>query len=115
MILRHAFSPPNNTRLSHVCGPTDQHLRTIETALQVKISRRQEHFRIEGAAHQPELPPGPLEWLDWDPRGRLIALSGGRVWAATVADGRVSRFGELLDLRGDRPEEREPPDHARRW
>ncbi len=49
MILRHAFTPANNTRLAHLCGPTDEHLRTIETALQVKISRRQEHFKVEGA------------------------------------------------------------------
>lgn len=48
MILRHAFSPLNNTRLAHLCGPMDEHLRTIETALQVRISRRQEHFRVEG-------------------------------------------------------------------
>lgn len=48
MIVRHSFSPPNNTRLSHLCGPTDEHLRTLETALQVRIGHRQEHFRIEG-------------------------------------------------------------------
>ncbi|HSH90499.1 MAG TPA: PhoH family protein [Ramlibacter sp.] len=49
MILRHSFSPPNNNRLSHLCGPTDEHLRTIELALQVKIQHRNEQFRIEGA------------------------------------------------------------------
>ncbi|MGZ5180928.1 MAG: PhoH family protein [Ramlibacter sp.] len=49
MILRHAFAPPNNTRLAHLCGPTDEHLRTLETALQVKIGHRQEHFKVEGA------------------------------------------------------------------
>ncbi len=48
MILRHAFSPPNNTRLAHLCGPLDEHLRTIEEGLQVKIGRRQQHFRVEG-------------------------------------------------------------------
>jgi phosphate starvation-inducible protein PhoH and related proteins len=48
LILRHAFSPLNNTRLMHLCGAMDEHLRTIETALQVRISHRQEHFRIEG-------------------------------------------------------------------
>jgi phosphate starvation-inducible protein PhoH and related proteins len=48
LILRHAFAPPNNTRLAHLCGPTDEHLRTIETALQVKISHRQEQFKVEG-------------------------------------------------------------------
>jgi phosphate starvation-inducible PhoH-like protein len=48
MIVRHSFSPPNNTRLAHLCGPTDQHLRTVEAALSVRIGHRQEHFRIEG-------------------------------------------------------------------
>ena len=48
MILRHAFTPANNTRLAHLCGPTDEHLRTIEQALQVKITRRQEQFKVEG-------------------------------------------------------------------
>jgi len=90
-------------------------------ALQIVISRRldnlkyREHFRVEGAAAEPELPPGPLEWLDWDSRGRLLALSGGRVWAAEVAENRVDRFTELLDLRGDKPEERTPPNHATKW
>ena len=30
MILKHTFSPASNTRLAHMCGPTDEHLRTIE-------------------------------------------------------------------------------------
>ncbi|NPC55988.1 PhoH family protein [Caenimonas soli] len=49
MILRHSFSPPSNSRLAHLCGPTDEHLRTIETALQVRIQHRQEQFKIDGA------------------------------------------------------------------
>ena len=48
MILRHTFSPPSNARLSHLCGPTDEHLRTVETALQVKIAHRHEQFKIDG-------------------------------------------------------------------
>ena len=48
MILRHLFSPPNNTRLSNLCGPTDQHLRSIEQALEVKIAHRHEQFKVEG-------------------------------------------------------------------
>ncbi|MCM2253932.1 MAG: PhoH family protein [Ramlibacter sp.] len=48
MILKHAFSPASNTRLAHLCGPTDEHLRTIETALQVSIAHRSEQFKIEG-------------------------------------------------------------------
>ncbi len=48
MILRHTFSPPDNTRMSHLCGPMDAHIRTIEAALQVKVAHRFEQFRIEG-------------------------------------------------------------------
>ncbi|MCW5637940.1 MAG: PhoH family protein [Rubrivivax sp.] len=48
MILRHAFTPLDNARLAHLCGPLDEHLRTIERALGVAISRRQEAFRVEG-------------------------------------------------------------------
>ena len=48
MILRHLFSPPNNTRLSHLCGAMDEHLRTIEIALQVKIAHRHEQFKVDG-------------------------------------------------------------------
>ncbi|MEO7129291.1 MAG: PhoH family protein [Rhodoferax sp.] len=48
MILRHTFSPPNNTRLGHLCGPMDEHLRTIEAALQVSIAHRHEQFKVDG-------------------------------------------------------------------
>ena len=49
MILRHTFTPPNNTRLAHLCGPMDEHLRTIEAGLQVAIAHRHEQFKIDGA------------------------------------------------------------------
>ena len=52
MILRHTFTPPNNTRLGHLCGPTDVHLRTIEAALQVSIAHRFEQFKVEGPKAQ---------------------------------------------------------------
>ncbi|MBV8604115.1 MAG: PhoH family protein [Pelomonas sp.] len=48
MILKHALLPPDNKRLAHLCGSLDEHLRTIEQGLGVRLSRRQELFRIEG-------------------------------------------------------------------
>ncbi|MFM9880729.1 MAG: PhoH family protein [Burkholderiaceae bacterium] len=48
MILRHIFTPPNNTRLAHLCGSVDEHLRSIEQALEVKIAHRHEQFKVEG-------------------------------------------------------------------
>ncbi len=48
MILRHTFTPHNNLRLGHLCGPADVHLRTIEAALQVGIAHRHEQFKVDG-------------------------------------------------------------------
>ena len=48
MILRHTFTPHNNTRLTHLCGPSDAHLRTIEVGMQVKIAHRHEQFKVDG-------------------------------------------------------------------
>ena len=48
MILRHTFTPHNNTRLTHLCGPADAHLRTIEVALEVSIAHRHEQFKVDG-------------------------------------------------------------------
>jgi phosphate starvation-inducible PhoH-like protein len=48
LILKHTFSPPDNARMGHLCGPMDSHLRNIEVALQVKVAHRFEQFRIDG-------------------------------------------------------------------
>ena len=49
MIIRHQFSPSSNTRLGNLCGALDEHLRTIETGLQVKIAHSHEKFKIDGS------------------------------------------------------------------
>lgn len=54
LILRHAFLPANNQRLAHLCGSLDEHLRSIESSLDVAISRRNESFRVEGGKRQAE-------------------------------------------------------------
>jgi phosphate starvation-inducible PhoH-like protein len=52
LILRHLFSPHDNKRLTHLCGPMDEHLRTIEAALQVSIAHRHEQFKVDGPKQQ---------------------------------------------------------------
>ena len=54
MILRHEFEPADNRRLSHLCGPLDEHLRSIEQALGVRLARRGAQLRIEGPRAQAE-------------------------------------------------------------
>jgi phosphate starvation-inducible PhoH-like protein len=63
VILRHAFIPSDNQRLAHLCGPLDEHLREIESALDVTITRRNESFRIEGGKAQAERAVALLQQL----------------------------------------------------
>ena len=47
--IQFALEPVDNTLLSNLCGALDENLRQIETALEVSISHRAEHFSVEGA------------------------------------------------------------------
>ena len=42
------LSPVDNTLLANLCGPLDENLRQIETALDVSIARRGERFTVRG-------------------------------------------------------------------
>ena len=53
--LQFSMEPLDNTRLSNLCGAFDENLRQIETALEVIISRRGEHFSVQGETRQAEL------------------------------------------------------------
>ena len=43
-----SFTPVDNQRLANLCGALDENLRQVETALDVNIARRGEHFSISG-------------------------------------------------------------------
>jgi phosphate starvation-inducible PhoH-like protein len=47
-----SFAPVDNRRLANLCGALDENLRQIETALDVAITRRGEHFTVSGAAER---------------------------------------------------------------
>jgi phosphate starvation-inducible PhoH-like protein len=63
VIRRHTLAPVDNRRLSHLCGPLDEHLRTIEGALGVTLGRRDAQFRIEGPKDAVERAQALLERL----------------------------------------------------
>ncbi len=103
VILRHAFTPLSNTRLAHLCGPMDEHLRTIEGGLQVAISHRQEQFKIDGAKKHAERALAVLQalyeiaarpiradtvqlMLAGDERAGLEAADGSRLLSTRRAD-----------------------------
>jgi phosphate starvation-inducible PhoH-like protein len=49
LIRRYHLAVADSRRLAHLCGPLDAHLREVESALELRISRRDAEFRIEGA------------------------------------------------------------------
>jgi phosphate starvation-inducible PhoH-like protein len=71
VIVRHAFTPPDNERLAHLCGALDEHLRAIEVGLNVTVSHRHEHFRVEGGKLQAQRAMALLESL-YERSGRPI-------------------------------------------
>jgi phosphate starvation-inducible PhoH-like protein len=54
-MLEFSLSPVDNVRLNKLCGALDENLRQVETALEVIISRRGEHFNVRGEVHKTEL------------------------------------------------------------
>ncbi|HNP25653.1 MAG TPA: PhoH family protein [Nitrosomonas sp.] len=50
-----SFTPADNQRLANLCGALDENLKQVETALDVTISRRGEHFSLHGESDQTQL------------------------------------------------------------
>ncbi len=114
MILRHAFIPLDNERLSHLCGATDEHLRAIEDALSVKLTRRNESFRIEGTKREAERAAALLQRLyeragkPIPPETLQLALAEATSDAApagegAAVDGEVVLHTRRADLQGRTP------------
>ncbi len=117
MIRRHTVVPADNRRLAHLCGPLDEHLRSIEAALGVTLVRREAQFRIEGprdAVARTAAMLDKLHELAVHPIGarRLqLALLEAREGAAPApgdapaadADGRIVLHTRHTDLAGRTP------------
>ena len=113
MILRHTFSPPDNTRMAHLCGPMDSHIRSIEAALQVKVAHRFEQFRVEGPKAKAQRAMEVLQALYEMARGPIppeqvqLMLSGDTALQAMLTQAAAGawtaeRFGPLAHAgRGD--------------
>ena len=97
MLLRHSFSPPDNARLAHLCGPLDEHLRGIEAAFGVTLSRRAEHFRIEGARGVPQQVAELLESLYGQAERPLSAELVQLAITSSLAKAQRNRRGKPTD------------------
>ncbi len=109
MIVRHTFTPHNNTRLSHLCGPMDAHLRTIEAALQVSIAHRHEQFKVDGpkakAARAMEVLQALYEMAEHPIAADKIQLmlAGDGESLTTGEDGKLVLHTRRADLRARTP------------
>jgi phosphate starvation-inducible PhoH-like protein len=95
LILRHSFEPRDNTRLAHLCGSLDEHLRSIEHSLEVSVSRRNEFFRIEGAKahaeHAMDLLMALYEQAQQPIDAQQLQLALVQVGAGSAPEGFASR------------------------
>ena len=66
LILKHDFSPADNVRLAHLCGPLDENLRQIEIAFDIAIRRRAQSFTLEGTRARSALALLQALWLRAD-------------------------------------------------
>ena len=108
MILRHTFTPHNNTRLTHLCGPADAHLRTIEVALQVGIAHRHEQFKVDGpkarATQAMELLQALYEMADHPiTEDYLQLMLAGDTALVEAPEGAIVLNTRRADLRGRTP------------
>ena len=108
MILRHTFTPHNNTRLTHLCGPADVHLRTIEVALQVSIAHRHEQFKVDGpkakATQAMELPQALYEIAERAiPEDHIQLMLAGDTALVEAPEGAIVLNTRRADLRGRTP------------
>jgi phosphate starvation-inducible PhoH-like protein len=108
VILRHTFIPHNNTRLTHLCGPADVHLRTIEVALSVSIAHRHEQFKVDGpkakATQAMELLQALYEMADHPiPEDHLQLMLAGDTELLEAPDDAIVLNTRRADLRGRTP------------
>src|SRR5258706_8918884 len=68
-----SFTPVDNQRLANLCGTLDENLKQIESAFDVSIARRGEHFSISGAPEPSRLAAEALQRF-YEQAGRNLGL-----------------------------------------
>ncbi len=106
MLVRHTFTPLNNSRLTHLCGPLDEHLRRIEEALSVTIAHRHEQFKVDGPKAKATRAMEVLQAL-YEMAARPIEPAKVQLVLATdpthAADGSITLQTRRADLTGRTP------------
>jgi hypothetical protein len=87
----------------------------IRLAMNRSISgfKYKESFTVVRGDHRVDL--RGAEWADWDRRGRLVFVRGGRIFASDLRAFPELEETELADLNPLKPAALAAPDWARRW
>jgi phosphate starvation-inducible PhoH-like protein len=102
VILRHAFIPVDNARLAHLCGSMDGHLRDIEAAMDVAITRRNESFKVEGTKVQAERAVALLQSL-YDRAGEAFSPANFQLALVQAAAEPAPKRGAAARAEADAP------------
>ena len=99
-----SFSPVDNQRLANLCGALDENLRQIETALDVVIARRGEHFALTGDPEQARLAAQALQKF-YAQSKRHLSLEDVQLGLIEVTSaGSAQAPAETLQLKTRRPD-----------
>ena len=88
-----SFTPVDNQRLANLCGALDENLMQIESAFDVSIARRGEHFSISGAADTARLAADALQ--------RFYQLASHNVSLEEIQLGLIEISGAAARASGD--------------
>ncbi len=102
LIVKQHFSPPDNVRLAHLCGPLDENLRQIEAAFDVAIRHRDHEFSIDGARARSAL---SLLQVLWQRADAALSVDDIQLELTQAAQGQEPKLGAGSD---------EPVLHTRR-
>ena len=109
-----SFTPVDNHRLANLCGPLDENLRQIETALDVGIARRGEHFALSGTLERARIAAKVLQDFygkAQDPLSRdmvqLALIEAGHQGAAHATIPAPALITRKPDLHGRTPRQNE--------
>jgi hypothetical protein len=72
-------------------------------------------FQLKGELLKAQVPVEGAEWADWDHRGRLVYVCGGKLFAVEIEGPGLLEPRELADFNDARPEPKEAPAWAREW
>ena len=88
-----SFTPVDNQRLANLCGALDENLKQIESAFDVSIARRGEHFSISGPPEPARLAAQALQRF-YEQAARTVSLEDVQLGLIEIAGAATPDAGD---------------------